>query len=438
MPRCEPGTYRGPVVVPTYGPPAAIPRLLQGMLWTIVPLAMRGPTAALTSERLPALVNVPSLTTPPARMLSALTHATGKFFILPSLIVALASQTAAAAPPPAQVPVIHCTDLYFPPMDVDDYFDLAALYAIPEIDLKAVILDHGKLQQSRPGAIPVAMMNRITGRAVPHAIGLGEKLQRPADKGLDQPEAYQGGIKLILDILRQADRPVIIDAVGSMRDVAAAFNREPELFRKKVGKLFIFIGDADQSASITFKEYNVGLDPNAYKAVMRSGLPIYWVPCFDGGDGKNNGRASYWTARHADLLKGASDPTLQFFIHAYRKTAAPDPAAFVQQTPDEAARRHLLEITKQLWVVAVATCFAERKFILDGQRYRTLPSGAAGEARPIFGFTEKQVTIGDDASIVYGPGPQAKPIQCFTILDRAHYAQALTDASAELLGGIGK
>jgi inosine-uridine nucleoside N-ribohydrolase len=334
--------------------------------------------------------------------------------------------------------VIHCTDIYFPPMDVDDYFDLAALYAIPEINLKAVILDHGRMQQSQPGAIPVSQMNSITGRAVPYAIGLAEKLKDTGDKGLDQPEEYQGGIKLILDTLRQADRPVIIDTVGSLRDVAAAFNREPELFRKKVSKLYIFIGDADESASINYQEYNVSLDPNAYKAIMRSGLPIYWVPCFDGGNGKNNGHASYWTSRYADLLKDASDPTLQYFIHAYRKTASPDQAAFVKQTPDEAAKKQLLEITKDLWAVAVFTSIVDRKFILDGERYRTVPSSAAGKAQPIFGFTEKLVTVRDDTSIVYGPGTEAKRIKCFTILDRAHYAKAMTDASAELMSRLGK
>ncbi len=338
----------------------------------------------------------------------------------------------------AKVPVIHCTDLFYPPVDVDDYFDLAALYAIPEIDLKAVILDHGRMQKVRPGAIPVSQMNGITGRAVPYTIGLGNKLKDPADHGLDQPEEFQGAVKRILDILRHADRPVIIDTVGSLRDVAAAFNREPELFRTKLGKLFIFIGDGDEKASITFKEYNVGLDPNAYKCIMRSGLPVYWVPCYDGGDGKNNGHASYWNARLADLLKEAPDPTLQYFIHAYRKTASADPLAFVAQTLNETAKKRLLAITKQLWGVAVFTCFAQRKFILDGHRYRTVPLDAAGVSKPIFSFVEREVTIRDDASIVYGPGPDAKKMMCFTILDRAKYAKALTDASAELFGRLGK
>ncbi len=365
-------------------------------------------------------------------------YATGIQLMLAGLTIVLMSQAESAKPPSAQVSVIHCTDIYFPPMDADDYFDLAALYAIQEINLKAIILDQGKMQQSQPGAIPVSQMNNVTGRAVPYAIGLAENLRNTSDKGMDQPQEYQGGIKLILDTLRQADRPVIIDAVGSLRDVAAAFNREPELFRKKVSRLYIFIGDADENASIKYQEYNVALDPNAYKAIMRSGLPIYWIPCFDGGNGKNNGHASYWTSRYSDLLKYASDPTLQYFIHAYRKTAAPDQAAFVKQTPDEAAKKQLLEITKDLWGVAVFTSFVERKFILDGEHYRTVPSSATGKARPIFGFTEKLVTIRDDTSIVYGAAPDAKKIKCFTILDRTHYAKAMTDASAELMSRLGK
>lgn len=90
--------------------------------------------------------------------------------------------------------------------------------------------------------------------------------------------------------------------VGSLRDLAAAFNREPDLFRKKVSRLMIFIGEA----SAPTLEWNVGLDPHAFICIMNSGLPVWWVPCFDGGNFKNKGNASYWTARHSDLLSSAS------------------------------------------------------------------------------------------------------------------------------------
>jgi len=49
--------------------------------------------------------------------------------------------------------------------------------------------------------------------------------------------------------------------VGSVRDVAAAYNREPDLLKRKVRRILSFIGEASNEA---FMEYNVALDPHAY------------------------------------------------------------------------------------------------------------------------------------------------------------------------------
>src|SRR5512143_562943 len=55
----------------------------------------------------------------------------------------------------APIPVIYSTDLMHPHDDPDDHFDLACLYAMPEADLRAVILDNGASQAQRPGFKPV-------------------------------------------------------------------------------------------------------------------------------------------------------------------------------------------------------------------------------------------------------------------------------------------
>ena len=79
---------------------------------------------------------------------------------------------AAVAEAGRTVPVIYCTDLFHPHDDPDDHFDLATLYAMPELDIKGVVLDQGRKQLERLGRIPVSQMNRITGRKVPAVIGL--------------------------------------------------------------------------------------------------------------------------------------------------------------------------------------------------------------------------------------------------------------------------
>ena len=55
----------------------------------------------------------------------------------------------------SKIPVIYCSDLFHPHDDPDDHFDLACMYAIPEFDIKAVILDQGKKQHQNPGQIPI-------------------------------------------------------------------------------------------------------------------------------------------------------------------------------------------------------------------------------------------------------------------------------------------
>ncbi len=40
-----------------------------------------------------------------------------------------------------KVPYIYCSDLFHPAMDPDDHFDLAAVFRLKELDVKAVILD---------------------------------------------------------------------------------------------------------------------------------------------------------------------------------------------------------------------------------------------------------------------------------------------------------
>ncbi|MCB1129392.1 MAG: hypothetical protein KDM81_23020, partial [Verrucomicrobiae bacterium] len=187
------------------------------------------------------------------------------------------------------------------------------LYALPGFDLRGIVLDQGQRQLARPGSIPVSQLNALTGRQVPTAIGLATKLTSPGDKALEQPDPFQGGVRMILDTLRGATGRVDIIAVGSVRDLMAAFNREPGLFREQAGRVLVFIGEASDPA---FREYNVTLDPHAYVGLMRSGLNLYWVPCFDGGLWYNAGHASFWQATHADLLGSAPPELVQYFIYA--------------------------------------------------------------------------------------------------------------------------
>jgi hypothetical protein len=354
------------------------------------------------------------------------------------LAFAAAPDLRAAETPPARVPVIYCTDLFHPHDDPDDHFDLASAHAIAEIDLKAIILDQGARQARQPGAIPLSQMRAITGREVPFATGLGKKLKSPADDGLDQPAEHQKGVELILQVLEEAREPVAISAIGSLRDVTAAYNRKPDLFRAKVGRLLVFIGEASHPS---FIEYNVELDPQAYVGLMRSGLPIYWVPCFDGGLWKNQGHASYWKAKHSDVLKGAAPELIQYFIYALEKEKS-DPLPFLKQPVDPARKDRLFAGERNFWCTAVFGALAGRTVAFDGARPAFVPmkageGGALSAPGALFGFSEVEVTVTDKGVVHYEKGGEAKKVWRFDIRDPARYAEGMTAMTAELLGRVG-
>ena len=361
--------------------------------------------------------------------------------MFPPLLIALvsvllATQSALWAARPL-TPVIYCTDLFHPHEDPDDHFDLATLFALSELDVKLIVLDQGVRQGQRPGRIPVSQMNQLTGRAVPAVIGLGEKLRHPGDTGDHQPAELQEGVKAILRVLRAAESPVRLAAVGSMRDIVAAFNREPALFRQRVDMVLAFIGEASDPA---FHEYNVDLDPQAYVGLMRSGLPVYWVPCFDGGLWQNHGHASFWKAAHETLIKDVRSEVMQYFIYALDRQKAP-PLEFLSQPVPAEARTRLLAGTRNLWCTAIFGVMAGRKVIYDAPQNQfrwseALPSAATAVPGELFSFQAIKVTVSDDGVVRTANG--TNEVHRFEIRDRERYAEGMTAMTARLLAGLGR
>ena len=335
--------------------------------------------------------------------------------------------------PDKRVPVIYCTDLFHPHDDPDDHFDIACLYAIQEIDIKAVILDQGQKQKKKPGSIPISQLNHITGRNVPHAIGLSDRLKTVSDKGLWQEKEYQDGVELILKILKTSKATVTIISVGSLRDVAAGYNRSPDLFKTKVDRLFIFIGEASKKGHI---EYNVGLDKNAYIRIMNSGLPVYWIPCFDGGVWQNSGRASYWKASHKDLLGRVSDKVMNYFIYALLRKDEKDPIQYLNKQINRDDKNKVLLMNRNLWCTAIFAHIAGRRFIHRENEFISIPISASynkeQEVKP-FRFNEVSVFVDKDANVLYGDRNRAGKIMQFHVLKDDIYAEVMTSVTAQLL-----
>jgi hypothetical protein len=137
--------------------------------------------------------------------------------------------------------------------------------------------------------------------------------------------------------------------------------REPGLFRTNVTMVLAFLGEASDAK---FQEYNVGLDPQAFVGLMRSGLPVYCVPCFAGGLWLNQGHASFWRASHRALLGEAAPELILCFVYALEKEGS-DPLAFLSRPVEPERQARLFAGTRNLWCAAVLGVMSGREVVFD-------------------------------------------------------------------------
>lgn len=241
-----------------------------------------------------------------------------------------------------RVPVILISDLYYPAQDIGDNVDLITPYALEQIDLKAIVMDitRSHLKEDGilrdPGFIPVRQLNCLFGRDVPCAAAPYDPMSYPEDKKEDAPYFQQQGIDLLLRTIEAADRPVHIVSTGSLRPLAIAFNRRPDLMMSdKVAAVHVSAG----SSSEDFLEWNIALDTLAAARVLRSGMKIVLYPCataegpFD--KGVNN---SFWALRDLGWIMDMPDERLRNYLvyNILRKSDRPDYLGYLEDSLPEA------------------------------------------------------------------------------------------------------
>lgn len=352
------------------------------------------------------------------------------------LLVAFTAGLSAGTPTPrtqpnaplktGSIPLIYATDLFHPHDDPDDHFDLATLFALPEADVRVIVLDIGDRQKNKPGRIPVQQISQLTGRQVPFATGLSRPLKSTRDTAADQPAEDQGAIELLLRSLRESKEQVSVVTTGSLRDLCAAFNREPDLLRHKLQRAYVNVGNAADGS-----EWNVDLDVYAYVGLMRSGLPIYWCPCMPRG----NPGSTFWSFGHQEVLDGVPLPLLNYFIYALQ-TVSPqelDPQAAL--AADLRPWRYLvLKMNREMWSTASILDAAGMRIYRVGDGY--LPARSApddGHIAEVFTFAPARVEIDDRGrtrATLNAPDPN---MHAFRVIDAQEYGKAMKDSLRRLL-----
>lgn len=184
------------------------------------------------------------------------------------------------------VPMIIDTD-----PGVDDAVALMLAAASPEVQVIAVTTGYGN------AAVEVTTANALRLRKlaglgeVPVAAGAGRPLVYPhrgrdsswhgadgmggrADllPPLDGPPSPLGAVPLIATLLRRANRPVTLVAIGPLTNIALLLAVHPEV-KPQIGRIVVMGGGFDAP------EFNIGSDPEAARRVLvEEDVPATLVP----------------------------------------------------------------------------------------------------------------------------------------------------------------
>ena len=84
-----------------------------------------------------------------------------------------------------------------------------------------------------------------------------------------------------------------------------------------------------------------------------------------------------------------------------------------------------------------------REVVFDGSKWSSvLPQSDRAAAvagwKPLFGFSEVEVTVSDTGVLSYGNGPGSHKLRRFEVRDQGHYEPGMVQATAALLSTLGR
>lgn len=333
-------------------------------------------------------------------------------------------------------PLIHQTDLFRPHNDPDDHFDLALVYALAlqaRIDLRGLVLDYPPPKSDWcPDVTAIAQMNHITGLVVPAVVGSSQPMKSPNDTQSSAPPSEKAAVRFILDTLRQSRQRVAITVVGSCRDVALAANTDPALFARKCAGIYVNAGTGSPDPKLAAKlEYNVTLDPAAYRAIFDLPCRVYWLPCFEDFEGEWRVRryGTYWRFRQEQILPKLSPRMRNFFLYMFERIRDTDWLTDLYRQPDASKIKHYSQQERNMWSVASFFHIAGLTVTADG---KIVPLKAAGDTA-VYTFQPVRVSCTEGAVTTWQPHSRATNRYMFMVKHLNQYQEAMTRALREVL-----
>ena len=173
--------------------------------------------------------------------------------------------------------------------DIDDALALALLLKSPQVQLLAVTTAWG---DTRSRAQLVDRFLKETGYS-DTPVGIGIEKHSPKEGVFSQrrwaeqqpAQPHPDAVTLLLETIRRNPGEVTLVAIAPLTNLAAAYERDPETFRKLKrivmmgGSVHLGYGDLGYAPPKgPDAEYNIAMDPVAAQQVFSSGVDLYVMP----------------------------------------------------------------------------------------------------------------------------------------------------------------
>lgn len=365
----------------------------------------------------------------------------GVMVLLTAVLGVSAGAAAEKAPVSGPVPVALTMDLYHPPCDPDDHWDLLTLCALAEagrIDWLGLVVDYplpaGEKGErpngaGEPGAVTLAQIRALTGRDIPWTVGAAQPYSRVMEM-LGQGGQAPAGALFLLDLLRRSPEPVTLVVTGSCRDAAIAGGMDRELFARKCRALYLNAGVAFHDGDEAGTEWNVDLDLPAWRAVWDLPCPIYWLPCFERpGEFEVRQHGSWWHFRQGEILPDLAPAFRNLLMFALQRQDACRWLTGVSVAPEAETLRIQEETFRNMWCTAGLFHLAGWTVCKDGS-WTDRPDGAEA----LFDFVPVTVRRNESGGPVWETAPAKNTGRyLLTVRDTSDYSAGMTVALRTLL-----
>ena len=338
-----------------------------------------------------------------------------------------------------KIPVLHATDLFRPHMDPDDHWDLACIYALAyrgDIDLKGILIDHPPQNRKghNPDMMAVAQMNWICGIFAPVAVGSPLPLKSRNDIQTNASSTDHHGVQMVLDILRKSPQPVVINILGSSRDIAIAGKRDPDLFAAKCAAIYLNAGTGSPKMSLTSKlEYNVTLDKFAYAAIFDLPCPVYWMPCFEEMESRTKQAVreygTHYRFRQDEILPHLSEMVQNYFAYMFGRYTDHNWLHYLKGKNDKTLLSKVGSMYRHMWCTGGFLHAAGYTVSRSG---KIVPLDEKPNL-PVFTFDPIRVRCNDSGVTEWTHDDSVRNRFIFHVRDANNYQSAITKAMKSLL-----